>query len=131
VILLDTQVLLWLVLHPERLSRAAASAIRRARNSDGIAVADITLLELAMLFARGAIRAPGTLEGAVETVITSSAANVRPITPQIAALAMQFATDYPRDPADRLIGATARAEGLPLVTRDERVRSCPLIKTIW
>jgi len=54
-----------------------------------------------------------------------------PITPAIAALATQFPESYPRDPADRLIGATARAEGLPLVTRDERIRSSPLLKTIW
>jgi PIN domain nuclease of toxin-antitoxin system len=56
---------------------------------------------------------------------------VRPITPEIAALATQFPDDYPRDPADRLIGATARAEGLTLVTRDERIRRSPLIRTVW
>jgi PIN domain nuclease of toxin-antitoxin system len=57
--------------------------------------------------------------------------SVRPITPEIAALATQFPDDYPRDPADRLIGATARAEGLTLVTRDERIRRSPLIRTVW
>jgi PIN domain nuclease of toxin-antitoxin system len=56
---------------------------------------------------------------------------LKPITPEIAALATQFPDDYPRDPVDRLIGATARAEGLALVTRDESIRTCPLLKTIW
>ena len=55
---------------------------------------------------------------------------MRPITPEIAALATQFPADYPRDPADRLIGATARAEGMTLVTRDERIRRSPLLKTV-
>ena len=46
-ILLDTHAIVWLVIAPERLSRAAASAIRRAQASDGIAIADVTLFELA------------------------------------------------------------------------------------
>ncbi len=56
---------------------------------------------------------------------------VLPITPEIAALATQFPDDFPRDPADRLIGATARAEGLTLITRDENIRKSPLIRTVW
>jgi PIN domain nuclease of toxin-antitoxin system len=56
---------------------------------------------------------------------------VRPITPEIAALAAQFPDSYPGDPGDRLIGATARAEGLTLVTRDENIRRSPLLKTVW
>lgn len=130
-ILLDTHVVLWLVIAPEKLSRTAASAIRRARVSDGIAVADITLLELATLFARGAVRYSGTLERAIREIVETSAVNIRPITPEIATLAIQFPADYPRDPSDRLIGATARAEGIPLVTRDERIRCSPLLNAIW
>jgi PIN domain nuclease of toxin-antitoxin system len=56
---------------------------------------------------------------------------VKPITPEIAALATQFPDDFPHDPADRLIGATARAEGLPLVTRNEGIRHSPLLRIIW
>jgi PIN domain nuclease of toxin-antitoxin system len=56
---------------------------------------------------------------------------VKSITPEIAALAAQFPDDYPRDPADRLIGATALAEGIVLVTRDENIRRSPLLRTTW
>jgi PIN domain nuclease of toxin-antitoxin system len=130
-ILLDTHVVQWLVADSSRLSRAAAGAIRRARAGDGIAIASITLWELASLLAQGRIQTYARIEDSLDLLVRSSGVIVKPITPVIAALATQFPADYPRDPADRLIGATARAEGLPLVTRDERIRSSPLLKTIW
>ena len=128
-ILLDTHVLFWAVDDSKLLSRAAASAIRRARNSDGVAVSSISVWELALLFSRGRIQGHGTVESSVKVILEGVL--VRPITPEIAALATQFPDDYPRDPVDRIIGATARAEGLSLVTRDEKIRRSPLLKTIW
>jgi PIN domain nuclease of toxin-antitoxin system len=131
VILLDTHVLVWLVGQPEKLSRPAASAIRRARNSDGLSIADVSIWELASLFARGALQSRGSVENMVRTLLDRSGVTIKSITPEIAALATQFPNDYPRDPIDRLIGATARAEGLALITRDESIRKSPLLKTIW
>jgi PIN domain nuclease of toxin-antitoxin system len=130
-ILLDTHVLAWAMTEPQRISRAAASAIRRGRAEGGLGIAAITLWELALLFSRGYLRAPGTVEHAIQAMLDSSGVSVRPLTPTIAALASQFPEDYPRDPADRLIGATARAEGIALITRDERIRQSKLLKTIW
>jgi PIN domain nuclease of toxin-antitoxin system len=129
VILLDSHVLAWAVGDSKRLSRAAASAIRRARRDGGIAVSAITVWELAWLIASGRIQAYGTVEASIRLLLED--VTVRPITPEIAALATQFSDDYSNDPSDRLIGATARAEGLTLVTRDEKMRRCPLLKTVW
>ncbi len=128
-ILLDTHVLFWAVDDSRILSRPAAAAIRRARRSDGVAVSAITVWELALLFSRGKIRGYGTVEASVRLLLEG--VSVRPITPEIAALATQFPDDYPHDPVDRLIGATARAEGMTLVTRDERIRRSPLLRTVW
>jgi PIN domain nuclease of toxin-antitoxin system len=129
VILLDSHVLIWAVADSKRLSKAAASAIRRARRGDGLAVSAITAYEVAWQIASGRIQGYGTVETSVLRFLEG--VTVRPITPEIAALAAQFPEDYPRDPADRLIGATARAEGLTLVTRDDRIRRSPLIRTVW
>jgi PIN domain nuclease of toxin-antitoxin system len=129
VILLDSHVLIWAVADSKRLSKAAASAIRRARRGDGLAVSAITAYELAWQIASGRIQGYGTVETSVLRFLEG--VTMRPITPEIAALAAQFPEDYPRDPADRLIGATARAEGLTLVTRDDRIRRSPLIRTVW
>lgn len=127
--LLDTHVLVWMVGEPARLSRAARAAIRSAQDAGGLAVSAITLWELASLIARGRIQAYGTVDASVRLLIDGVA--LKPITPEIAALATQFPNDFPRDPADRLIAATARAEGVSLVTRDDKIRSSPLISTIW
>jgi PIN domain nuclease of toxin-antitoxin system len=131
VILLDTHVILWAAIERKRLSRAAESALRRARSGDGLAVAAISLWELVSLFAGGRIETYGTVEASVRQVLETVGAIVKPITQEIAVLATQFPESYPRDPADRLIGATARAEGLALITQDKRIRSSPLLRTIW
>ncbi len=128
-IVLDTHVLLWAIADSKKLSRAADAAIRRSRQVDGLAISAITLWELASLVARGRIRSYGTIESSLNRLVEG--VTVKAITPEIATLAAQFPDDYPHDPADRLIGATARAEGLALVTRDENIRKSPLLKTIW
>ena len=128
-ILLDTHVLFWAVDDSRSLSRAAASAIRRARRGGGLAISAISLWELSWLLTSGRIRGYGTVESSLKMIVEGVA--VKPITAEIAALAAQFPDDYSHDPADRLIGATARAEGLTLVTRDERIRRSPLLKTVW
>lgn len=114
---------------PKRLSRAASAAIRRAQEESAIAISAITLWEVASLVARGRIQAYGTVEASVHLLTEGIA--VKTITAEIAAVAAQFPMDFPRDPADRLIAATARVEGIPLITRDEGLRSSPLLQTIW
>lgn len=128
-ILLDTHVLVWLTTEPARLSRHAASAIRRANRAGGIAISAISLWELAWLATRGRLQVTGTVESYLDEI--SSRVAVRPITPKVAALANQFPLSYSSDPCDRLIGATALAEGMVLVTKDTNIRACRLLSTLW
>jgi len=129
VILLDTHVLVWLTSEPAKLSKQANSAIRRASRSGGIAISAITLWELGWLASHGRLQPTGTVEAYLEEV--SSRVAVLPITTKVAALANLFSTDYSSDSCDRIIGATALADGIALVTKDEKIRDCKQIQTVW
>jgi len=129
VILLDTHVLIWLASDPSKLSKKAADAIRSSIKQGGMAISAITLWELAWLATHGRLRFGGTAEDFVEKI--SSRTAIRPITVKVAVLANQLPTNYSGDPCDRLIGATALAEGLPLVTKDRNIRGCRQLQTIW
>lgn len=128
-ILLDTHVIVWLASDPGKLSRKASDAIREASREGGTAISAITLWELAWLMTNGRLDISGTVEAFVEEIAARTA--VRPITAKVAVLANQFPPNYPGDPCDRLIGATALAEGMPLVTKDRNIRSSRQVKTIW
>ena len=130
-ILLDTHAWLWLCVEPRRLSATAAAAIRRAVNGGGLAIASITLWEVAMLLARGRVAAQGMPEAWIAGLVDRSGVSIMEITPAVAALATHLPGDFPGDPADRLIAATARANGIPLVSRDARMRASPMVETIW
>jgi len=131
VIVLDTHAWLWLCLEPQRLSAPATRAIRAAVRHGGLAIASITLWELAMMLARGRVIPRGTPEAWLAELIDQSGVVVKEITPAVAALATHFPEDFPGDPAGRLIVATARAEGVPLVSRDAALRASAVIETIW
>ena len=128
-ILLDTHVLVWLASDPAKLSRKASEAIRKASQESGIAISAITLWELAWLAVHGRLDITGTVESFVERI--SSRTAIRPITVKVAVLANQLPATYSGDPCDRLIGATALAEGMVLVTKDRNIRNCKQVKTIW
>ncbi|HMD20491.1 MAG TPA: type II toxin-antitoxin system VapC family toxin [Alloacidobacterium sp.] len=128
-ILLDTHVVLWLALQPEQLSEKAKRAIQAARSADGLGISPITLLEIGQLVGRNRVQLDVPLEVFLDT--TERTFLIAPITARIAYLSQQFSEAYPRDPADRIIGATALTEGTLLVTADDRIRRSGEVRTIW
>ena len=129
-ILLDTHALLWLLSDPQRLSPAARKAIAGAREGgDELAIADITFLEIATLSKKGRVGIEmdfASLFRAIETRFS-----VKPITGRACVKILELPPTYPKDPADRIIGAIALVEGIPLITADARIRRSKAVATIW
>jgi PIN domain nuclease of toxin-antitoxin system len=128
-ILLDTHALIWLAFEPGKLSKAAREAIHTSSRAGGLGISAITLWEAAWLVTHRRVDFTGTADAFLEEI--SSRTAVFPISKQVALLANQLPATFPGDPSDRLIGATALAEGIALVTKDRTIRNCKQIKTIW
>ena len=129
-ILLDTHVVLWLALDPDRISKKAAAAIEDTRLSgEGLAISDMTLLEIALGESKRRIQ----LDASLETFLTEVESRfvVLPIAARVCVSAMALPSAYPKDPADRVIGATALVEGIVLITADAEIRKSKALRTIW
>jgi len=130
VILLDTHVVVWLAFDQSQLSRNAKAAINDARqNGDGLAISDITLLELTTLSCKARIRLDISLESFLREI--EARFIVLPISGRACVCALALPATYPKDPADRIIGATAIVEGLSLLTADREIRRSRDLRTIW
>jgi PIN domain nuclease of toxin-antitoxin system len=103
--------------------------VEARRAADGLAISCITLLELATLSNKGRIQLDVSLESFLGEV--ESRFIILPITGCICARAMAFPREYPKDPTDRIIAATALVEGLTLITADRAIRNSRALPTIW
>jgi PIN domain nuclease of toxin-antitoxin system len=117
VICLDTHILV------HALSGKLTVREQRVLSADEWSVSAIVLWELAKLVKLG--RIDMDLDDA-DVQRALNAVRVVPITLEIARASTQL--DFTGDPADELIAATSLVEGIPLLTRDKRIRRSKLLK---
>jgi PIN domain nuclease of toxin-antitoxin system len=129
-ILVDTHIVLWLALEPERISKRVRAVIDEARgNGAGLAISAITLVEIATLFGKRRFHLAVSLESFLDELERRFV--VLPISARTCARMLSLPAGYPKDPADRVIGATALVEGMSLVTTDREIRRANVVRTIW
>lgn len=129
-LVLDTHILLWWMDGAEKLSREQRRFLSKVDEDSPALVADITLWEIATLLELNRIRLSLPLREWLDRATAPPRVECVPITPAVASEVASLPASFHRDPADRIIVATARVHGARLLTRDERIIDAGLVETV-
>ena len=128
--LLDTHVLIWWLNDRTRLSPRQRDVVEAATPDAPVHVSDISLWEVAMLQSLGRIRLALPLREWLDKAVAPPLVRRQGISPAIAAEAASLPDSFHRDPADRILVATARVLGATLLTQDSRIQHASLATTL-
>jgi PIN domain nuclease of toxin-antitoxin system len=122
-LLLDTHALFWAV--TTGLKRAAADLVVEVGKTGGLLISPVSAWELGLLanprYGPPRVRLDPTPARWFADVLESPANSETPLTIEIGLDATMLPGDFHRDPADRLLVATARILDVPIMTRDSAI----------
>jgi len=127
-LLLDTCALLWMGLDASKLSERAQDAL--AQNGAELFVSAISAFEIGLKFARGKLELPSDPLPWFADALEAYGIVELPMTSEIAVTAACLEWEH-RDPADRIVAATALRSGLVVVTSDLALRSFAAVEAVW
>lgn len=122
-ILLDTHVWIWSQESPEQLGPDARSTL--ADETNALRVSTVSSLEIARLVWGDRLTLAGRLETWISESLNALLAETVPLTHEIAIAAYNLPGEFHRDPADRMLVATAVVHDLTFMTADERILAYP------
>lgn len=128
--LLDTHVLLWWFERPKRLSAPQRRVLEKASDTRAVGVCDVTLWEIALLLERGRVRLALPLDEWLTRATAAPLVERCGISPAIVREMVDLGATRDWDPAGRILVATARVFGVPLVTADARIVESGLVRTV-
>ena len=128
-IILDTHIWVWWNQDSPQLTNVQKEIIENSR-SDGIGISTISLLEISRLVNRGRLVLPKQLKEWFSVALAEEGILSIPITPAIAIESYSLPGEFHKDPADRIIVATARTYDCPLMTNDSNILRYPHVKLI-
>jgi len=127
----DTHAAIWYLFSDPRLGRAASAFIDAASaNGDHIGVSAISLAEMVYLIEKGRIPAHALIDLHVAIADPKAVLQHVPLDEAVAMKMTEVSREEIPDLPDRVIAATAQLRGIPVLSRDERIRSSG-IRTIW
>ena len=129
-ILLDTHTWIWSHSATKRLSDRVTKLIQTTQ-TDQRAIASISIWEFAMMVTKGRITVKIDPKRWLNNAISMSGLQVIELTPEIAVESCSLPGDFHRDPADRIIVATARTHHLTLLTKDRKILEYPHVEAVW
>ncbi|MFX0202652.1 MAG: type II toxin-antitoxin system VapC family toxin [Candidatus Hodarchaeota archaeon] len=129
-ILLDTHVWWWSLSEPENLSKAALKKIKNTK-PDQRAIASISIWEFAIMTCRNKIEVKIPPDEWLSYALGKTGLRVFEINPKVAIDVCSLPGDFHKDPADRIIVATARVNNMTLITKDEKILRYPHVNSIW
>ena len=131
-IVLDTHALVWWVSDPKRLPLRARRQLDAAAKAPGaIVVSSISIWEVSLLVERGRLELTMDVDRWIANVEALPFLKFVAVDNRIAARSVRL-EDFPhRDPADRMIAATALGLDATLVTADKRLRAYAPLTTVW
>jgi PIN domain nuclease of toxin-antitoxin system len=117
-VLLDTHVFVWLMQGVDRLGDKARSIINGAIAQDELYISAITPWEIALLVSKSRLALPEDVLEWLQGSISASGIGVVPLSLEVSVASTRLPGELHRDPADRLIVATARHLNALLITED-------------
>jgi PIN domain nuclease of toxin-antitoxin system len=126
--LLDTHAWIWWVDQDPRLGARAIAALDALPRGERPYLADISLWEVAMLVERKRLELDLPLRDWLDAAAHPKSVRVVPVDADIAAEVASLPDSFQRDPADRLIVATSRVLGIPVLTHDKLITGSRLVR---
>ena len=129
-ILLDTHTWIWSHSATKLLSDNVKKLIKKTQ-TDQRAIASISIWEFAMMVTKGRINVKIDPKRWLNSAIGKSGLRVIELTPEIAMESCNLPGDFHKDPADRIIVATARTHNLTLLTKDRKILEYSHVTAMW
>lgn len=130
-IVLDTNALIWWISDGEKLSKKARKIIEEAEEEKSIYISSMSVLEIYILVKKRKLGFIHLVDNWLEKLESLSYVNFVPIDNRIAVQSVNLPDFSHKDPADRIIIATALINGATLITSDKKILDYPNVQTLW